>query len=130
MLFQVLQPIRTRCNANDSEEGCVERLPIGEAHHVADFFHAEILITFVNEQRHCIIDTIFVDERGVVHVEPDIDDRRDIPGVCSKILSEFLGGIILVTVLLFHHNNVHDLNLNDICTIDTDLAMFTDISHV
>ena len=28
------------------------------------------------------------------------------------------------------HNNVHDLNLNDICTIDMDLAMFTDISHV
>ncbi len=28
------------------------------------------------------------------------------------------------------HNNVHDLNLNDICTIDTDLAMYTDISHV
>lgn len=28
------------------------------------------------------------------------------------------------------HTNVHDLNLEDICTIDTDLAMFTDISHV
>lgn len=28
------------------------------------------------------------------------------------------------------HNNVHDLNLNDVCTIDTDLAMYTDISHV
>ena len=28
------------------------------------------------------------------------------------------------------HSNVHDLNLEDICTIDTDLAMFTDISHV
>ena len=28
------------------------------------------------------------------------------------------------------HNNVHDLNLEDICTIDTDLAMYTDISHV
>ena len=28
------------------------------------------------------------------------------------------------------HNNVHDLNLEDICTIDTDLAMYTDINHV
>ena len=28
------------------------------------------------------------------------------------------------------HNNVHDLNIEDICTVDMDLAMFTDISHV
>ena len=28
------------------------------------------------------------------------------------------------------HNNVHDLSLDDICTIDTDLAMYTDIRHV
>ena len=28
------------------------------------------------------------------------------------------------------HNNVHDLNLEDICTIDMDIAMYTDISHV
>jgi rubredoxin len=28
------------------------------------------------------------------------------------------------------HSNVHDLSLDDICTIDTDLAMYTDIRHV
>lgn len=28
------------------------------------------------------------------------------------------------------HDNVHDINMNDICTVDSDIASYTDIAHI
>ena len=83
MLLQVLQTILPRCDAYHPEERCVERLAVGKTNHIADFLHAEILISFVNKDGHRLINAILVDEGGVVHVKTHIDNSRNIAGIRS-----------------------------------------------
>ena len=106
------QTVFTWRHTHQLVERSVERLAVGETDHVAHLLHTEILVTLVHKNGHGLVNTILVDERSVVHVKTDIHHSRDITRVRTEILSQFLGRIILVALLLLHDDDVHDLLLH------------------
>ena len=83
MLLQVHQAILSWGDAYHPVERGVKRLTVGESDHIADLLHTKILIALVYENGHGFLNTILVNEGRVVHVETNINDGRNIAGICS-----------------------------------------------
>ena len=70
----MLQAVVAWCHSHQFKERCVELLAIGKAYHVAYLLHIEVLVPAINKNGHSLFNSELVNERGIVHVEANIDN--------------------------------------------------------
>lgn len=116
-------------------ESRIETLTVGKAHHGSNILHVEFQVAAIDEYRHGLVDSVLVDECGIVHVELHIAYSRHISAVGVQVLCQFLGRIVLVHKLPLDEQNVQYLGVQFIQYIGIDafliacsrLFVFSDI---